>query len=78
MHKRYSAHYQIPADQALIVPRKNLGDEVSCDIRWENDNGELQMQENRVFVKLNLVALNPITDDKLYELWQHYYEGKEV
>ena len=71
--KRYAAHYEIPADQVLVVPVKHLGDEVSCDIRWENDNGELKVIHNAVFIAENLIPVNAMIDDKLFELWKHYY-----
>lgn len=75
-HKRYESHYGIPAGKALIVPMRELGEEVSCDIRWEDDNGELHKLENKIFVSQNLVPLNPLLEMKLHELWQHYYEIK--
>jgi hypothetical protein len=74
--KRYQNHYAMPADSSLIVPLKTLGNEVSCDIRWENENGELQLLENKVFVSENLVPLDPLIDHKLHELWEHYYGTK--
>jgi hypothetical protein len=75
--KKYEAHYLIPADKSLVVPLKVLGEEVSCDVRWENDNGELKAIHNIVFVNQNLIPLNPVIDEKLYELWQHYYNREK-
>jgi hypothetical protein len=75
--KRYQSHYNMPADRVLVVPLKLLGDDVSCDIRWEDDNGELQLLQNKVFTVDNLVPLNPLLDNKLHELWQHYYDRSE-
>ena len=72
--KRYAAHYQIPAEYSLVVPVKALGEEVLCDIRWEDDNGELHVIHNAMFVNNNLVPLNQLPDGKLFELWNHYYE----
>jgi hypothetical protein len=72
-HKKYEAHYLIPADKSLVVPLQVLGEEVSCDVRWENDNGELKAIHNIIFIKDNLIPLNPMIDDKLYSLWLHYY-----
>ena len=69
MLKHYQEHYMIPAAQALIVPVRLLGDEVSCDIRWMSNN-ELQILRQRVFVGENLMPLNPLADDELYTLWQ--------
>jgi hypothetical protein len=78
--KRYAAHYNIVPERTLVVPRKMLGSEVACDMRWEDDNGELHLLENKIFVSDNLIPLNPMLEPKLHELWQHYYsvtqEGK--
>jgi hypothetical protein len=75
--KRYESHYKMPADRSLVVPLKILGEEVSCDIRWEDDNGELQLLQNKIFLADNLVPLNPMLDVKLHELWQHYYDDSK-
>jgi hypothetical protein len=74
--KRYESHYHIPADRVLVVPIKELGTEVMCDVRWEDDNGELKELHNVVFLNDNLVALNPLLDTKLHEIWEHYYGAK--
>jgi hypothetical protein len=76
--KRYESHYNVPADRSLIVPLRLLGEEVSCDIRWEDDNGELHHLQNKIFVSENLVPLNPLLDVKLHELWEHYYDIKKA
>jgi hypothetical protein len=70
--KRYGLHYQIPADNAVVIPVKALGQEVLCDIRWEDSNGELQLIEKAMFVNDNLVPLNEMLSPKLYDLWRHY------
>ena len=71
--KRYDAHYNIPSAESLIVPVKNLGEEVLCDIRWENENGELKFLQEKMFVNQNLAPLNPMLDEGLFEIWGHYY-----
>jgi hypothetical protein len=76
--KRYEAHYQIPAAQALVVPLKELGEEVSCDVRWEDSNGELQVLHNKLFIVDNLIQLNAMVDVKLHEIWEHYYEKQKT
>jgi hypothetical protein len=76
--KRYNAHYQIPAADVLIVPTRLLGSECLCDVRWEDDNGELQHATNLMFVNENLVPLNPLIDTKRYELWSHYYQTQDI
>jgi hypothetical protein len=72
--KKYAAHYNILPEKCVIVPLKLFGSEASCDIRWEDDNGELFLLQNKFFVCENLVPLNSMLDPKLYELWQHYYD----
>jgi hypothetical protein len=76
-HKRYEGHYQIPAADALVVPLKGLGTDSSCDVRWEDNNGELHVINNTVFSNENLIPLNAMFDVKLYELWSHYYQREE-
>jgi hypothetical protein len=73
--KRYAAHYNIPASDSLVVPVKNFQEEVQCDVRWENENGELKVLHEKMFVSENLIELNPLLDEKLFELWAHYYNG---
>lgn len=71
--KRYEAHYQIPAADALVVPQRVLGDESSCDVRWVDVSGELHVVHNLIFRNENLVSLNFLLHDTLYTLWKHYY-----
>lgn len=71
--KRYDAHYNIPSAESLIVPVRELGKEVLCDVRWENENGELKVLHDKMFISENLIKLNPLLDDKLFEIWTHYY-----
>lgn len=75
-HKRYESHYSIPAEKSVVIPLRALGAEVSCDVRWENENGELKSLHNIVFVNDNLIPLNSMIDEKLYEIWVHYYGQK--
>ena len=76
--KRYEAHYQIPASQCLVVPLKELGEEVSCDVRWEDDNGILHHLTQKIFLSDNLVPLNQMLEEKLFELWQQYYQVNAI
>jgi hypothetical protein len=71
--KRYTLHYGIPAERVVVVPMKLLGAEVLCDIRWEDENGELQFLDNKMFLIDNLVPLNPLLELELQQLWEHYY-----
>lgn len=76
--KRYEAHYQVPAQRSIVVPLRLLGDEVSCDIRWEDDFGQPQLLQNKIFAIQNLVPLNPILEEGLHAVWSRYYGPKEV
>ncbi|MBT1702824.1 hypothetical protein [Chryseosolibacter indicus] len=71
--KRYTNHYSIPADACVIIPLKSYGDEVACEVRWEDDNGELQVKESLIFTSENLQPINKFINSSLYELWEHYY-----
>ena len=73
-HKRYDAHYNIRSIETLIVPTRLLGDEAACDVRWEDSNGELQVLHNIMFANENLIPVSALTDIKLIELWNHYYQ----
>jgi hypothetical protein len=73
--KKYDAHYNIPSAESLVVPVKNFGDEVLCDVRWENENGELKVLYEKMFINESLIQLNPLIDEKLFEIWMHYYNG---
>jgi hypothetical protein len=73
--KRYEAHYKIPAADVLVIPLKELGEEVLCDVRWEDSNGVMQVISNAMFVKENLIPLNAMLDVKLLEIWTHYYQS---
>jgi len=72
---RYSVHYEIPSSEALVVPTKRFGDEVSCDVRWENEHCEQRVLHKKMFLTENLVRLNPMQDKELFEIWDHYYNS---
>jgi hypothetical protein len=71
--KRYETHYQIPAENALVVPSKIFDKEVLCEIHWKDASGELQVMHNAMFIGDNLAPLNPMLNEKLYEIWNHFY-----
>jgi len=75
-HKRYGAHYSIPAGEVVVMPVKELGDEVLCDVRWEDDGGHLHVLHNAVFVKENLTPLDAMLDNDLFEIWDHYTKSE--
>lgn len=76
--RQYGPHYNIPTEHSLIVPIKILGEEVSCDIRWEDNNGVLHLLEEKVFAIVNLERVKALADPKLQELWEHYYKRMEI
>jgi hypothetical protein len=76
-HKRYDSHYNIVSSATLVVPIKRLGNEVSCDVRWENENGELKALHNVMFIDENLMPLDLLMDEKLFEIWTHFYPVTE-
>jgi hypothetical protein len=71
--KRYEEHYQVPAGHSIVIPLKQLGEEFSCDIRWQDTAGDSQVIHNAVFVVENLEPLNALMEDNLYALWKQYY-----
>jgi hypothetical protein len=73
--KKYAAHYNITPQKCLIVPVKIFDNEASCDIRWEDDNGEVFLLQNKFFVCENLVPLNSMLEVELHMLWRHYYDS---
>jgi hypothetical protein len=73
--KRYSAHYNIPSAECVVIPLKAIGAEVLCDVRWEDVNGEMQVIHNKMFIADNLKPLNEMIHEKVYEIWTHYYSN---
>lgn len=71
--KKYAVHYNISPEKCLIVPTRLFGNEASCDIRWEDDNGSVLLQ-NKLFVEENLVPLSALYDFELYALWKRHYD----
>lgn len=76
--KRYSSHYDIPAAECLVVPLREFEKEVLCDVRWEDGNGELHVRHNVMFVNDNLIPLQSMLDEKLHDLWLHYYSQESA
>jgi hypothetical protein len=71
--QKYSKHYNIPSESCLVVPMKDFGDDVSCDVRWEDTEGLLHIKEDLFFKKENLERINPMDHTQLQEIWVHYY-----
>ena len=70
--KRYTNHYQIPAENCVVIPVKSFGEDASCNVRWEDANGVLHLKEGLFFHIQNLEPVNAMSHFNLYELWQHY------
>lgn len=75
--RQYESHYQIPADRMVVIPLRELGDEVSCDVRWMDDDGQAHLLQGKVFVRESLVRVEPLYDNSLYELWKRYHLIKQ-
>jgi len=73
--KRYTLHYNIPADNCVIIPVKKFGEDVDCDVRWEDKEGVLHVKEHVFFSAQNIEPVNALNNFPLYEIWQHYYGG---
>lgn len=71
--KQYDTHYKIPSKECVIIPIRTYGDQALCDIRWENENGELVVIHQKMFAVQNLLPLDQMLYDKLFEIWKHYY-----
>jgi hypothetical protein len=76
--KRYGGHYQIPADNCLVVPQKVYGEDISCDVWWKDENGDLQQRPQLLFHGENLEPLNSMEDFHLYELWENCYKSTQT
>lgn len=72
-HKRYHSHYNIPCEETVVIPLRDLGTEVMCDMRWLNADGTVEVKSNAMFTKDNLVPLNAMIDEKLFDIWMKYY-----
>lgn len=71
--KRYEDHYHIPSNNCVVIPIKQYGDDLSCDVRWEDATGQQLQLKDLFFSQQNIVPLDPLKDFKLHELWEHYY-----
>lgn len=77
-HKRYDSHYKILSAKSVVVPVKQLDQEVLCDICWVNESNECQVLHHAMFVIDNLIPINPMTDDKLSEMFNQHYLKLQV
>ena len=72
-HKQYHKHYEIPIQSCVVVPVKKYGDQISCDLRWKDDeSGETRQREDLMFSSAYLQPLDAMKDFKLYDLWEEY------
>lgn len=72
--KRYETHYQIPAERCVIIPVKNYGGEIACDVRWKDINGELQVKGGLFFNAENIEPIDAMKNYQMHELWSSYME----
>jgi len=75
--KRYEEHYQIPALKCVVVPIKEYGDDLSCDVRWQDADGKMHEQNQLFFSHQNIEPLDPMKDFELHELWAHHYKTND-
>jgi hypothetical protein len=76
--KKYAQHYSIPSDLCVVIPMKSFGNDLSCDVRWEDLNGELQQKKELFFSIENIEPLNAFKHPELHEIWQHFYSTKPL
>lgn len=67
--KRYAAHYNIPAERCLILPLRELGDDVSCMVQWRNESNELEVKNGVMINHGAIEPIDPFKDDGLYDLF---------
>ena len=70
--KQYTRHYGIPAEACLILPRKNYGDQLLCNVVWKNAAGVTELQEGLMFAASNLENVDAIRDFDLHTLWENH------
>lgn len=75
-HKRYSAHYEIPGANCVVVPKKRYGDQISCDVLWKDEAGEVHHKVDMMFGLTYLEPLNAMKDFMLNGLWED--SNKEI
>jgi hypothetical protein len=73
--KLYEEHYHIPSAKCVIVPVKEYGEDLACEVHWQD--GDSKMEAKQLFFNVkNLEPLDSIRDFQLHELWQlHYTES---
>jgi hypothetical protein len=77
-HKQYNRHYEVPIEKCVVVPVKKYGDQISCNLRWKEDSGELNHREELMFSSAYLVPVDAIKDFRLYELWEEYLRDQTI
>ena len=74
--KRYEEHYNIPSDKCVVVPVRAFGDDLSCDVHWKDEQGELHAMKQLFFNNQNIEPVDPLKDYLLHELWDSTYGVK--
>lgn len=75
--KKYEEHYQIPSEKCVIIPVRVYGDDISCDVRWEDPQGIMQIKNKVLFQHQNLELIDPMVDYQLHEIWKHFENANE-
>lgn len=78
LEKTYDEHYAIPSSKSLVVPVKLFDQEAQCEVRWQADDGQMYLRDHIMFSASNLVPLDRLRDFELFEIFQHYYQSKEL
>ena len=76
--KRYTSYYNIPAVEAVVLPKKFYGDQILCDVMWKDDAGEVKSKTDLMFDGANLQRLNPMKDFMLYTMWESTTKKESV
>lgn len=69
--KRYQEHYHIPADNCVVIPVKEFGEDLSCVVRWEDGEGKIHEESGLFFNNQNIEPLDTMKDYELADLWQY-------
>jgi hypothetical protein len=75
-HKRYTAHYEIPSAESVVVPKKKYGDQILCDVVWKDESNEIHRKADLMFDSVYIEPLNAMKDFILFGLWEN--SDKEI
>jgi hypothetical protein len=75
-HKRYDSHYEIPSAESVIIPKKKYGDQISCEVMWKDQAGEIHRKSDLIFDRTYLEPLDAMKDFTRFGIWEN--SAKEV